>query len=203
MKNFQELTKQDILDNNSIQELSGLIGMDYLNTTTGMNGYPQNTNYAIIADTITELEELAKKLKTLDCNVLKLELTKKDGWSLWNRYRLDFAKGQYYKQVSDQDYTIDIDCEMDDYQIKQELFDIIVGDSSAVEDYSKLAYYHSVIENLFNEIKCLEGSRRFFIDANNWCVDYSISEEDAGYSFDTRHYQLAISIDFPEQDIEV
>jgi len=203
MKNFQELTKKDILDNNSIQELSGLIGMDYLNTTTGMNGSPQNTNYAIIADTITELEELAEKLKSLGCDVSKLELTKKDGWSLWNRCRLDFAKGQYYKQVSDQDYTIDIDSEIDEDAIKQELFDIIVGDSSAIEDYSKLAYYHSAIENLFNEIEYLEGSRRFFLDPNNWCVDYSISEEDTGYSFDTRHCQLAISIDFPEQDIEV
>jgi hypothetical protein len=205
MKDFEELTKQDILENNSTQELSSLIGLNYLNTTTGSNGYPQNTNYAIIADTITELEEVAEKLESLGCSISKLELTKRDGWSFWNRSSLDFSKGHYHNYVSDQDYTVDIDCdEMDEDEIKQELFNVIVGDGSAIEDYERLSHYSNIINNLFDEIEYSEGNRRFFLDANNdYSIDYSVSDEDTGYNYDTRHYQLAIAIDeFPEQAIE-
>lgn len=65
----------------TLNEIAYDNGLELIQTTAGMNGYPQQLQDAIIGfDTFEEAEKLAKE------NGLSIEVfTKRDGWDLWYR----------------------------------------------------------------------------------------------------------------------
>ena len=65
----------------SINEIASENGLHVINTTTGLNGYPQFLKKAIIGfENFEQAENLAEEYH-LDIEIF----TKRDGWQLWNR----------------------------------------------------------------------------------------------------------------------
>lgn len=64
-----------------IEEIAYENGLELIDTTSAMNGYPQCLKKAIIGfDSFEEADKLAKE------NGLSIEIfTKRDGWNLWYR----------------------------------------------------------------------------------------------------------------------
>ena len=95
-----------------IKELAEDYNLEYIETTTGTNGYPQNIKPALVGfETFEQAQEIA------DMYNLSIEsFEKRDGWSLWTRnnrtmfdaYKLDAQRdfGDNYNEV-DADVIID------------------------------------------------------------------------------------------------
>ena len=65
----------------SINEIASENGLQVIDTTTGLNGYPQSLKKAIIGfEDFEQAEKLAEEYH-LDIEIF----TKRDGWQLWNR----------------------------------------------------------------------------------------------------------------------
>ena len=65
----------------SINEIAGENDLQVINTTTGLNGYPQSLKEAIIGfENFEQAEKLAEEYH-LDIEMF----TKRDGWQFWNR----------------------------------------------------------------------------------------------------------------------
>lgn len=69
------------MDYNKMNEIASENGLQFVETTVGFNGYPQNVKGAIIGfDDFEQAEELSKETG------LRLEvIAKRDGWQLWHR----------------------------------------------------------------------------------------------------------------------
>lgn len=69
------------MENLDLKEIAKKTGFDYIETTTGMNGYPQNIKPAIVGfNNFDEAQKIADEYG------LQIEqFTKKNGWQLWVR----------------------------------------------------------------------------------------------------------------------
>jgi len=72
---------EDVVAILDIRDISEHEGLDYVETTTGSNGYPENLKFAIVGfKTFEQAQEIADKYG-LDIESFK----RKDGWQLWSR----------------------------------------------------------------------------------------------------------------------
>jgi len=190
------LTKEQIIELGSTGMIAEALQLDYAETTIGMNGYPKNIKCAIISDSIKELNNLTEYLEKLGFEVEKLELHKKDGWSLYNRTSICRFEAGQYQIVNDQDTFFDFDPEWTEEEAKQKLFEFVVGESPA-DNFAMFEHWYNSINDLYNEMSRVETETRFFLDANNnYAIEYSVSKDSACYSYDTHNYQLAIMVTF-------
>lgn len=194
--NLKELIKETVIQLASNSELADWLELYHEDTTTGMNGYPENVKEAIVSNSLRELEEIAEHLKSLGFEVTKLELHRKEGWHLWNRKSIPFFTEGQYMQANDQDYYFDYDPKWDEDQAKEELFNLVVGEGTPIENYAILNHWHERINNLYDEMCNCSELTRFFLDADNeYTIDYSVSSNSSGYYDDTNYYQLAIMVE--------
>ena len=119
MENLTETLKNKFFANNA--DLAQFLGLDYVETTTGMNGYPEHIQNAIISESIETLLETQTALEDAGYEVEQLYLHKKDGWNLWNRTNTYIQKGQMCIELG-QDWTFDFDSDEEESTIKEKIF---------------------------------------------------------------------------------
>ncbi len=179
---MNQLTKEQIIELGSNDMLAEALGLDYVSTTIGMNGYPECVKYAITSDSIKELNDTIEYLEKLGFEVDKFELHKKDGWGLWNRTSVwGFEVGQY-QTVSDQDWYFDFNPEWSEEEAKK----AIAEETTDIEE---------IVDALYEEMAYADNETRFFLDANNnYAIEYGVSKDSASYAYDTHNYQLSIMV---------
>lgn len=126
-------------------------GLEYVETTTGRNGYPENLRGAIIGfDNYGEAEKLARKY-----GLRITTLYRKDGWDLYERNG-DTTYGPM--EISAEDYGDDYslmsaeDCE-DFYENEVKPF------LDAMESFDDLKAFISKEEELFEKLKSLDDGQ--------------------------------------------
>lgn len=76
-----EIAYKDEKEQLSLAKIADIEGLQYVETTSGTNGYPQNIQDAIVGfDNWEQLEEVATKY-----NLNPINLHKRDGWQLYER----------------------------------------------------------------------------------------------------------------------
>lgn len=197
---MENLTKEQVINCCSNANLAEALGLEYVETTIERNGYPNNLKFAMISESIDELNETADYLEKLGFEVDKYILHKKDGWHLWSRANENFFEKGQFMQVEDSDYCFDFVYEDKPKLTKKELFSFFYGDRNEFDDELLETLDHK-IDELFNEMAFHKKDTRFFVDMDEKAIEYSVSEDDAYYSYDTNHYQLAIMVeDFNIED---
>lgn len=192
----QEIEKLEIANN---ADFAQTFNFDYEETTTGRNGYPENLNWAITSDSITELIELKEQLESQGYEVEELELHKKAGWSLWSRIEAFLEIGKY-TIAKDTDFTLSLDMSKDEEVLKNEIFETLFGSSylsEIIEDYGfvKLEEIVKTVNDFFEEIESEEGEITvFYRPDNDYSIEYIVSEDTNGYSYDSNYYKLAIRV---------
>ena len=174
-----------------------------VDTTTGMNGYPQQLKVAHTADTMGELRELKEAAEAEGHEVTVLQLHRRDGWSLWERrtdYNLD---DDAWMGVGEQDWTIRVNAKTDR---EQEAFEVICGTKYEIESASDMLNAAENVRALAKELPrphdLEEGQEVIvFLDANNgYCINYTVCTGQNGYSYDTHHYCTALLIEEREEE---
>lgn len=207
------ITKSDIKANQieSTVELADFYNLDYVETSSESNGYPNNLEWAIIADTISELLEIKEQLKNAGFNVQEYFLHKKNGWQLWSRQNTYLEKGQM-TIASDSDWYWDFDM-TDLDEVKKEVYEMFWCDEEQMKEIANeqvedgiydtlkeaLNEYAEQVQFFINQLPKDGGQIRVFYDPNqDYAIDYIVTEESTYYYNDTNHYRLAIAVDFED-----
>ena len=184
------------LDITTNSELAQTFYFDYEETTTGRNGYPENLNWVLTSDSISELIELKKQLEIQGYEVEELELHKKAGWSLWSRGN-DILKLGKYTIAKDTDYSIKLDMNEDEEDIKNNILETLFGttDLLEIESFEDLEMIVKNVNDFFSEIENEEGTVTvFYSPDNDYSIEYVVSEDTNGYTYDSNYYKLAIRV---------
>ena len=169
-----------------------------VDTTTGMNGYPERLRVAITADTMGELRELKDRHEAQGDTVEIIRLHRRDGWALWERdHDVDLDDERWMGTAPDE-WTIDLTPDSDGMD---EAFTLLIGeDGSDITTAKGLERAAGAVEALGKELDSLiddleDGQIcRVWIDMDNRAVDYSVRTGQNGYSYDTHHYKSALLI---------
>lgn len=201
----KEIEKNYITNN---AELAQLFGLDYQETTIGANGYPSGLNWAITSDSIQKLINLKEQLQKEGYEVEELELHARDGWNLWNR-RNAYLRTGIYTQQNDSDYAMMLDMSNEVAELKKEIFNTFYGNIENIdfiEEFNELELMVKSVNDFYEEIQHEEGKSTIFYSPNapySYGIDYIVSDDTAGYSYDTHSYQLAIRVvDLEEKEEE-
>lgn len=164
-----------------LAEIADLEGLDYVETTIGTNGYPENIQDAIVGfDNWEQLEKVAEKY-----NLNAINLHKRDGWQLYERQG---RATEPYKNSSD-DYGDDY-AQYDDadaYQ-KQKIEDVLpYAEFLTFEDIEKwLKEKKEVYEEL---LTCGENE---IVITNQGRFYEKINETSMEFSHDTHNYIIGL-----------
>lgn len=168
----------------SLEEIAYEHGLDLIETTSEMNGYPRNLKKAIIGfNTFDEAWELANRY-----GLSVQEFTRRDGWQLWVR------GGRMWEEY---DYA----------QIREDDTDIEVYSPGEEDDViEELKYFLGICDDL-GEMRHFINNTREVLDALNDCEDNQIVITSFGklegvyerkvmsYSYDTHQYVIGIGIE--------
>lgn len=206
MESLKKLINDNEITRNN--DLSEYLGLDYVETTVGSNGYPQSLNWAMTSDSIAQLLKAKESLEQEGYEVEELFLKKKDGQQLWNRSNTYIKKGQM-QIASDQDYYIDLDYNTSIDELIQEVKEFWYGGDQdhlkelaldAVEDQS-VESVAEFMDTIIKEAKSFieeageEGVIRVFVNNNDLKhIDYTVTDDQTGYSYDSSSYQVAIRV---------
>ena len=173
-----------------LQEIAYNEGLELVSTTTGMNGYPQNVNYALIGlDDFQQAETLVKKYRYLEI----VTLHKRDGWHLWdfkerNTYQAMQVESSWYGD----DYKI-LDCSSEEY-----FNDYVMPNINTMYNMDELecfVYHHKKIMEHLDDLQ--EGCS--LVLCNGQYHD-EIKTETMRWNHDVHTYEIAIVLD--EQKLE-
>ena len=184
------------LDITTNSELAQTFYFDFEETTTGNNGYPKNLNWALTSDSIKELINLKEHLINQGYEVEELELHKKAGWSLWSRTN-DILKLGKYTIAKDTDYTIVLNMDKEISEIKNDILETLFGSSDLleIETFEDLENIVKKVNDFFSEIESEEGTITvFYSPDNDYSINYVVSDDTNGYSYDSNYYKLAIRV---------
>jgi len=176
-----------------------------VDTTTGMNGYPQHLKVAYTADTMGELRELKEAAEADGHEVTVLRLHRRDGWALWERSRDNNLEDDAWMGIGEQDWTVRVHANTDR---EQEAFEVICGTKYEVESAFDMLNAANNVRSLASELPSphdLEDGEQVivFLDANNgYSINYTVKTGQNGYSYDTHHYCTALLIEEREEEEE-
>lgn len=159
-----------------IKELAEQYNLDYIETTTGSNGYPQNLQFAITGfDSFEKAQELA------DMYNLRIEsFEKRDGWQLWSR------RNNWMYQA----YQLDVNRDF--------------GDNYSEEDQDQiLNTIKEIIDEVENPVKFLNSQIELLEECEKACDDEvvishhgeyfdTLPKESMTFYHDTRHYIIGL-----------
>lgn len=173
-----------------LHEIAYNEGLELVSTTTGVNGYPQNVNYALIGlDDFQQAETLVKKYPFLEI----VTLHKRDGWHLWN-----FKERNTYQAMQ-----VEASWYGDDYEIlsgsSEEYFnDYVMPNINTMYNMDELECfiaYHKKIMEYLDDLQ--EGCS--LVLCNGQYHD-EIKKETMRWNHDVHTYEIAIVLD--EQELE-
>lgn len=167
-----------------------------VDTTTGMNGYPQHLKVAYTADTMAELRDLKEAAEAAGHQVSILGLHRRDGWALWERQANNGLEDDRW-MGSGGDWMITMDKDSDAEALA---FAAVCGEEYKVEDaydlFKKSEQVGSLADELPDPDELEDGEQVVcFIDTGNWSIDYTVKTGQNGYSYDTHHYRSALLIE--------
>ena len=167
----------------TLEEIAYEHGLDLIETTSEMNGYPRNLKKAIVGfSTFDEAQRLADMY-----DLTVQEFTRRDGWQLWVR------GGRMYEEY---DYV----------QIWRDNANTDITTYSPGEEdevMCELKYFLEHCDDL-NDMRCYINNTEDVLDALNGCEDNQIVVTSYGklegvyeckvmsYSYDTHQYVIGI-----------
>lgn len=176
---------------NNLESIVYSMNLKEAETTIGLNGHLKSLERAYYHDDINTMLDAMRKLKDLGFEINELFLKRKDGQFLWNRKKYFFHDNSGLKIENDTDYTLFLDTNESEKEIKKEIAIQLYTDN--VED----------VNCIFDELFLHQGKCTVFYDRiNGLSVKYVIYESSTGYSYDTNNYQLAFSVEAETYEIE-
>lgn len=173
-----------------LHEIAYNEGLELVSTTTGVNGYPQDVDYALIGlDDFQQAETLVKKYPFLEI----VTLHKRDGWQLWNfKERNTYQAMQVEESWYGDDYKI-IDCSSEEY-----FDDYVMPNINTMYNMDELecfVYHHKKIMEHLDDLQ--EGYSLVLCNGN---YHDEIKTETMRWNHDVHTYEIAIVLD--EQKLE-
>lgn len=174
-------------------------------TEGGGNGYPRRLRLAYTADTMAELRALKEAAESEGHEVSVLMLHRRDGWALWERHNDDYLDDERWMNVSEDDWTIDIENNSDRMA---EAFRTVCAEGYEVEDaadlFAKAEWVRELAEDLADLDDLEDGEIvRHWLDANNgYSIAYTVHTGQNGYAYDTHQYITALVITEREEEFD-
>lgn len=173
-------------------------GLTRVETTVGTNGYPMHLQYAYYCDSRKEMAEIIEDLRNDGHEVEELFLRRRNGQQLWNR-GLSNHKFVELDRAGQHDWTIPLNMDDSEEDIKLSIFDCLIGDD---EDYIEELGEEAIliVEDFYSDIQRFKdkGFITVFYDPNNGNynrVDYVITDDCTGYhDGDVTSYQMAFTV---------
>lgn len=166
----------------TLNEIAYDNGLELIQTTAGMNGYPQQLQDAIIGfDTFEEAEKLAKE------NGLSIEVfTKRDGWDLW--YRTGNTAWEAFERSCEdygEDYAQYANGEAEDY-VENEVRPFL----SDIDDMDALCTFVQSGKETYDKIREADDDELVITH----CGQYydTIEKRTMAYEYDTHHYAIGL-----------
>lgn len=163
-----------------MNEIASENGLQFVETTVGFNGYPQNVKGAIIGfDDFAEAEALSKETG------LRLEvISKKDGWQLWYRNGntangpLEITEedfGDNYKFFTNSDkkayYEEDVKPFLEDYEDLEELMSWLESKETIESELDSIGDGIVVVTHLGEYYDTINTRpMRFDHDGKSWAI---------------------------------
>lgn len=191
----------------NIEEVATAFNLDITETTTGVNGYPNQLKQVLTGfSSISECLMIKEVLEAEGHTVYDLELHKRHGWQLWERINTLIRKGMwtaaddsdYYVDVTIHDETEDIAFDTICRNRTFETFYEIKNAVSMTEDFAE------ELEDILSEIED-DGQttvRVFYNPDQNCNIDYYVHADSTGYEYDTHEYSLGLLVEFKEVEDE-
>jgi hypothetical protein len=172
-------TKLDLID------LAYEKGLRTIETTTGINGYPQNLKSAIVGfDTFKEAEELAREYE------LAIQtFGKRSGWQLWYR-----NGNNTYEPLKPSSYDFG-DNFKQYYNIYKDIEDFYNKEGDFIKDeiknlsFEELNDHINRLKYLYNEIESLSDDEVLITDGTTF---HKFNKNLMEYSYDTKHYIIGL-----------
>lgn len=172
-----------------------------IDTTTGMNGYPQALRVAHTADTMAELREAKEQAEAQGHSVTVLRLHRRDGWALWVRDHHHGLDDDHWMGVSESDTTIRITNESN---VEDEAFNLVVGEGgemySAQELFDAAKRVRELADELPDPDTLEEGDEVVCFLGQGHRVEYTVATGQNGYCCDTYQYCSALLVVEREDD---
>lgn len=168
-----------------LHEIAYNEGLELVSTTTGMNGYPQNVNYALIGlDDFQQAETLVKKYPCLEI----VTLHKRDGWQLW-----DFKARNTYQAMQ-----VEASWYGDDYEIlncssKEYFDDFVVPNLTYMKDLEELECYVAHHKKIMEHLDDLDEGCSLVLCNGNYHDE--IKTETMRWNHDVHTYEIALVVE--------
>jgi hypothetical protein len=183
------------------QDLAYEQGLEWAETTEGMNGYPTNTRPCLTDfASISEFENIEANLKARGYEVTPIIIRRKDGWALWN-WSNGFIRKGMYRYVGENDWSIEVSS---NDKAEEVAFHLIAED----REFDSFKEFEQTYDHMKDFIRDLsyydideEGGATVFYDPDNNCAIERVTfDETTGYSEDAWTEQIAMFVDFKESD---
>ena len=165
-----------------IEDIAYENGLELIDTTSAMNGYPQYLKRAVIGfDTFEQADKLAKE------NGLSIEIfTKRDGWNLW--YRTGDKAWEPFERSADEygdDYR-----EFSNEDLEEFYENEVQPSVSDFEDFASLRSFLDIMEKIYDKIEEADDDELVITSEGNYYE--TIKKTTMEYSYDTHHYAIGL-----------
>lgn len=172
----------------SINEIASENGLQVIDTTTGLNGYPQCLKKAIIGfDDFEQAEKLAEEYH-LDIEIF----TKRDGWQLWSRDN-NHAYDAFDRSAEDYgENYLQFEANMSQDDFLQQVGAASYIDELADEEdgLEKIEDYIKGLRELYDAIA--KASDDEIVIAESDVYVETIKKKTMQYSYDTKNYVIGL-----------
>ncbi len=172
----------------SINEIASENGLQVINTTTGLNGYPQSLKEAIIGfEDFEQAEKLAEEYH-LDIEIF----TKRDGWQFWNRDN-NSAYDAFERSASDYGENFQqFEANMSQDEFLQQVGAAEFIDELADEEdgLDRIEEYTKDLRELYNAIAKAADDEIVIADGDVYVE--TIKEKTMQYCYDTKNYVIGL-----------
>lgn len=172
----------------SMNEIASENGLQVIETTTGLNGYPRALKKAIIGfDDFEQAEKLAEEYH-LDIEVF----TKRDGWQLWSRDN-NSAYDAFERSASDygENYLqFEANMSQDDFLQQVGAADFINGLADEEDGLDRIEEYMKDLRELYNAIASADDDEIVIAESDVYVE--TIKKKTMQYSYDTKHYVIGL-----------
>ena len=172
----------------SINEIASENGLQVIETTTGLNGYPRALKKAIIGfDDFEQAEKMAEEYH-LDIEIF----TKRDGWQLWSR---DNNRAYDAFERSAEDYgenyqQFEANMSQDDFLQQVGAASFIDGLTDEEDGLDIIEDYITDLRKLYDEIAIADDDEIVIADGDVYVE--TIKKRTMQYSYDTKHYVIGL-----------
>ena len=158
-------------------------GLQVIETTVGMNGYPKCVKKAVIGfDSYEEAKEMAE---TLGLNVECLRI--RDGWQFYERNNKTMYNAWTANEVYCEDNTVWEKCSFEEFAEREDLYDTI----KEFDNFDEIEAYIASRKEVFEEIEDL-GEDEVLIEDRENAYTFKSPKKLMKYREDVWEYVIAV-----------